>query len=338
MKVLENFSLLHHNTFAMDVKAKRFVEYQNVCELKEVLGRFGGNENRDSKKLFIGRGSNLLFTRDFDGTVFHGNISGVEVVRETDDHVLVSVGAGVVWDDFVAWCVDNNLYGAENLSLIPGEVGAAAVQNIGAYGCEASDIIESVETVDVSGLQDASFSVSQCRYAYRRSFFKENPGKYVVHHVVFRLSRKFIPNLEYKALEKEFGECVGNFGARDIREYVTDMRKSKLPDPKIYGNAGSFFMNPIVSDSLFRELQKAYPAIPHYTADGGIKIPAAWLIQQCDWKGKRRGNAGVYEKQPLVIINCGGAKAMEIAELSQCVIDDVRQKFNITLKPEVQFI
>ena len=160
MKVLENFSLLHHNTFAMDVKAKRFVEYQNVCELKEVLGRFGGNENRDSKKLFIGRGSNLLFTRDFDGTVFHGNISGVEVVRETDDHVLVSVGAGVVWDDFVAWCVDNNLYGAENLSLIPGEVGAAAVQNIGAYGCEASDIIESVETVDVSGLQEASFSVS----------------------------------------------------------------------------------------------------------------------------------------------------------------------------------
>ena len=334
----ENFPLLHHNTFAVEARAERFVEYSSVSELKEALGDFGGKECDVRRKLFVGQGSNLLFTKDFEGTVFHATISDVDMVADEGDSVLVSVGAGVVWDDFVAWCVDNNLYGAENLSLIPGEVGAAAVQNIGAYGSEVSGITESVEALDTCSLEEKKFPARDCGYSYRHSFFKDNPGKFAVHHVVFRLSRTFLPNLEYKALEKEFAGRAGRFAAKDVREFVVGMRRSKLPDPKILGNAGSFFMNPVVSCESFAELRKAFPDIPHFATDKGIKIPAAWLIQQCGWKGRRMGNAGVYEKQPLVIVNLGGAKADEIVSLSKCVTDDVLRKFGITLKPEVQFV
>ncbi len=338
MDVYENFPLLHHNTFAIEAKAARFVEYYSVKELKEALGDFGGKKGGIWRNLFVGQGSNLLFKRCFVGTVFHGNIRGVKVVADEGDSMLVSVGAGMLWDDFVAWCVDNNLYGAENLSLIPGEVGAAAVQNIGAYGSEVSGIIESVEALDTCSLEEKKFSAQDCRYSYRYSFFKDNPGKFAVHHVVFRLSRTFVPNLEYRALKNEFAGRAGGFAAKDVRDFVIGMRKSKLPDPKILGNAGSFFMNPVVSCERFAELQKAFPDIPHFATDKGIKIPAAWLIQQCGWKGRRMGNAGVYEKQPLVIVNLGGATADEIVSLSKCVIDDVLRKFGITLKPEVQFV
>ncbi len=338
MNVYENCSLLHHNTFAIEAKAARFVEYRSVSELKKALGDFGGKKGDVCRNLFVGQGSNLLFTKDFEGTVFHGSISDLNVADDEQGSVLVSVGAGMIWDDFVAWCVDNNLYGAENLSLIPGEVGAAAVQNIGAYGSEASDIIKTVEVIDARSLEEKRFSVQDCGYSYRHSFFKENPGKFVVHHVVFRLSRTFVPNLEYKALEKEFAGRAGKFGAKEVRNFVIGMRKSKLPDPKILGNAGSFFMNPVVTEGKFAELQKAFPDMPHFATDNGIKIPAAWLIQQCGWKGRRMGKACVYEKQPLVIVNLGGATADEIVSLSQRVIDSVFQKFDIRLKPEVQFV
>ena len=338
MDVHENFPLLHRNTFAVEAKAAKFVEYYSVKELKEALGDFCGRKCGSDRNLFVGQGSNLLFTKDFGGTVFHGCISDVDVAADEGDSVLVSVGAGMLWDDFVAWCVGNSLYGAENLSLIPGEVGAAAVQNIGAYGSEVSGIIESVEAFDVCSLEAKKFTARDCGYSYRHSFFKDNPGKFAVHHVVFRLSRTFVPNLEYKALEKEFAGRAGRFGAKDVREFVIGMRRAKLPDPKILGNAGSFFMNPVVSGERFAELRKAFPDIPHFATDKGIKIPAAWLIQQCGWKGRRMGNAGVYEKQPLVIVNLGGAKADEIVSLSKCVTDDVLRKFGITLKPEVQFV
>lgn len=335
MKVYSNFSLLHHNTMGIAATAAVYVEYSTEAELSEALRR----RARDEKLLFIGQGSNLLFTHDFEGTVMHGNIGGIEVVEDGDDSSIVRVGAGVVWDDFVCWCLEHRLYGVENLSLIPGEVGAAAVQNIGAYGAELSDVAEAVETIEVATGEARTFSRQECAYAYRHSFFKDHFEEYVVHHVRFRLSKHFVPLLKYGSLKKEFASREGSVDAGQIRQYVVAARQSKLPDPAEIGNAGSFFMNPVVEPAKMQSLRASYPDIPHFASEGGgEKIPAAWLIEQCGWKGRRVGNVGVYARQPLVIVNYGGATAKEVVEQAERVVADVRARFGINLKPEVQYI
>lgn len=337
MNIQHNYPLLAHNTFGMDVKASVFVEYESEEELKEILLH---RLCPEGKWLHIGGGSNLLFTGDFDGMILHSAIKGFEVVSENEDEVLVRAGAGEVWDDFVAYTVEKGWYGAENLSLIPGEVGASAVQNIGAYGVEAKDLIAQVETVEVSTGQERVFGNAECGYAYRESVFKNAlKGKYIVTHVTYRLSKKPAYRLDYGNVRAELEKRGCELTLENVRRTIIDIRESKLPDPKVQGNAGSFFMNPIVPRPLFEELQGKYPSMPFYEVDAErVKIPAGWMIDQCGWKGKQLGNAGVHHKQALVLVNCGGAIGQEIIALSEEIQRSVFDKFGVRIHPEVNFI
>lgn len=337
MNIQNNYPLLAHNTFGMDVKASVFAEYASEEELKGILLQ---SLCPEGKWLHIGGGSNLLFTGDFDGMVLHSAIKGYEVVDETDDEVHVRVGAGEVWDDFVAYTVEKGWYGAENLSLIPGEVGASAVQNIGAYGVEAKDLIVEVETLEVASDTPRIFTNEECGYAYRESVFKKDlKGKYIVTRVVYRLKKIPSFRLDYGNVRTELEKRGCELTLANVRQTIIDIRESKLPDPKVQGNAGSFFMNPIVPRSLFESLLKEYPQMPHYEVDAErVKIPAAWMIDQCGWKGKRLGNAGVHTKQALVLVNCGGATGQEIIRLSEEIQKSVFDKFGVRISPEVNFI
>lgn len=330
----ENYSLLAHNTFGIDVKAACFLEYHSVDELRRMVaeGLISG------PYLHIGGGSNLLFTKDYPGTVLHSCIGGIEIIGETDDEVRVRVGAGVEWDDFVAECVRRSWYGAENLSLIPGEVGASAVQNIGAYGVEAKDLITSVITMNIRG-EERVYSVDECGYAYRKSIFKFAEMKDVfVTYVCFRLSKREHYTLDYGTIRQELTK-YDEITLETVRRVIIDIRKSKLPDPKVLGNAGSFFMNPIVDRECFEALQKEYPRMPFYElADGRVKIPAGWMIDQCGWKGKALGPAAVHDKQALVLVNCGGATGKDIISLSDAVRASVHEKFGVDIHPEVNFV
>ncbi len=337
MKEETNYPLLPHNTFGMDVRAARFVEYTSVDELKAVLA---DREAMSGPWLHIGGGSNLLFTGDYDGLILHSAIRGYEVVSETDDEVLVRVGAGEVWDDFVAYTVAQGWYGAENLSLIPGEVGASAVQNIGAYGAEAKDLIVRVETLEAATGKERTFTNEECRYAYRESIFKgELKGQYIVTHVVYRLGKQPVFHLDYGNVRGELEKRGCEVTLENVRRVIIDVREAKLPDPKVQGNAGSFFMNPIVPRAQYEALQQDYPDMPHYDVDADrVKIPAAWMIDRCGWKGKQLGRAGVHTKQALVLVNCGGATGSEVIALSQRIQDDVMQQFGVRISPEVNFI
>lgn len=288
--------------------------------------------------MHIGGGSNLLFTKDYDGLILHSCIEGIEVTEEDERTVSVRVGAGVVWDDFVAYCVAHGWYGAENLSLIPGEVGAGAVQNIGAYGVEVKDLITAVETVNIQGDQRV-YSIEECGYAYRNSIFKRPENKSVfITYVRFRLSKEEYYTLDYGTIRQELGKYP-ELTLPVVRKVIIDIRESKLPDPKVMGNAGSFFMNPIVSKEKLLALQQEYPQIPYYElADGQVKIPAGWMIDQCGWKGKSLGPAAVHDKQALVLVNRGGAKGSDIIALSDAVRASVREKFGIDIHPEVNFV
>lgn len=337
MKEIKNYPLLSRNTFGMDVKAAVFVEYDSVAELKTILS---DNNYLSGQWLHIGGGSNLLFTADYAGTVLHSAIRGYEVVDEDDREVKVRVGAGEVWDDFVAYAVGNGWYGAENLSLIPGEVGASAVQNIGAYGAEAKDLIVKVETLAVETGAERVFSNEECRYAYRESIFKkELRGKYIVTYVTYCLSKQPVFNLEYGNVQGELAKRGCEVTLENVRNTIIAVRKVKLPDPKVQGNAGSFFMNPMVPRARFEALQQQYPDMPHYDVDGDrVKIPAAWMIDRCGWKGKQVGRAGVHTKQALVLVNCGGATGDEVISLARQIQESVQQKFGISISPEVNFI
>lgn len=340
MKRYKDYSLLAHNTFGIAARCKEFVEYETVEELNEVLSQLRLTPGR--RFLHIGSGSNLLFTKDYDGVILHSGILGSEVTDEDDDTVWVRVGAGENWDEFVGHCVAAGHYGLENLSLIPGEVGASAVQNIGAYGSEAGRFIHSVETVEVESGKRCIFGHDECQYAYRNSIFKgENHGRYVVTHVTYRLSRHFTPDLSYAGLRRELenlGLSSATLSAGQLRDIVINVRRAKLPDPAYTGSAGSFFMNPVVPAAKHIELQREYPTMPAYPLpDGNVKIPAGWLIEQCGWKGKAMGRAGVYDRQALVLVNLGGATGGEIAALSDAVRRDVRDKFGIEIHPEVNF-
>lgn len=328
------YSLLSHNTFGIDVSAARFLEYASVEELQQQIAQGAVT----TPFLHIGGGSNLLFTKDYDGLILHSCIEGIEVTEEDERTVSVRVGAGVVWDDFVAYCVAHGWYGAENLSLIPGEVGAGAVQNIGAYGVEVKDLITAVETVNIQGDQRV-YSIEECGYAYRNSIFKRPENKSVfVTYVRFRLSKEEYYTLDYGTIRQELGKYP-ELTLPVVRKVIIDIRESKLPDPKVMGNAGSFFMNPIVSKEKMLALQQEYPQIPYYElADGQVKIPAGWMIDQCGWKGKSLGPAAVHDKQALVLVNRGGAKGSDIIALSDAVRASVREKFGIDIHPEVNFV
>ena len=340
------------NTFGMKVKTRCFIEYDSVADLVDI--EF---EELARPVLHIGGGSNLLFTDDFKGTVLHSKINFIEEIGSEGDMVLVSVGAGVIFDDFCDWAAKEGLWGVENLSYIPGEVGASAVQNIGAYGVEVKDIIHKVYCYDTVEEEFVSFDVDECEYGYRDSAFKdpELKGRYIVTHVVFELSREPQPQLEYAHLKEAVGE---NVTVAQIRKTIIKIRKEKLPEPSVMGSAGSFFKNPVISADHFRQIEAAAKAelgadykVPHYIVDPvisseaegevekSVKLPAAWLIEQCGWKGKRSGGAAVYDKQPLVIVNyTGEAFPEEIIGLERRIIDSVRRKFNIELHPEVEHI
>lgn len=321
------------NTFGLDVEAAVFLEYDSVEKLEELIaaGRI------TSPYLHIGGGSNLLFTGDYEGVILHSRIGGIEVTTEDKETVRVRVGAGVVWDDFVAYCVEHGWYGTENLSLIPGEVGASAVQNIGAYGVEVKDLISSVETVNIQGVKRV-FQVDECGYSYRNSIFKRPEMKQVfVTYVCFRLSKKEHYTLDYGTIRQELEDCPVDL--KTLRQVIIRIRESKLPDPKVLGNAGSFFMNPVVPRGVFEALQKQYPQMPFYELDADrIKIPAGWMIDRCGWKGKSLGPAAVHDKQALVLVNRGGATGVDIVALSDAVRASVREKFGIDIHPEVNFI
>lgn len=336
MKIFRDYSLLPHNTFGMDVKASVFIEYASVEELKEVLSLYV----KDNQWLHIGKGSNLLFTGDFSGIILHSAIKGYEVIHEDTNEVVVRVGAGEVWDDFVAMTVENEWYGAENLSLIPGEVGASAVQNIGAYGVEAKDLIVGVEAIEVSTGKESIFKNEECGYAYRESVFKSSlKYQYLVTHVSYRLKKTPCYHLDYGNIRLELEKQKVHLALANVRQAIISIREAKLPDPKLQGNAGSFFMNPVISREHFEALLVDYPLMPHYEVDAeSIKIPAAWMIDQCGWKGKRLGRAGVHDKQALVLVNLGGAVGAEVIALSEAIQKSVYEKFGINILPEVNFI
>ena len=336
MEIQNNASLLYHNTLRIDATASVFAEYDNVQELLQLLEKYKG------EKLFhIGAGSNVLFTNDFEGVILHSKINYYHEINRTETEVYYEVGSGVPLDDFIEYCVQNGLWGLENLSYIPGEAGASAVQNVGAYGVEIKDVIETVNAVEVATGAPKSFTVAECKYGYRDSVFKHDiAGKYIITSVVYRLSLVPKPILEYGNVAKSIpeGVDVNTLTANDIRQIIIGIRKDKLPDVRELGSAGSFFKNPVVTQEKFQEMQLLYPDIPHYVQTDGVKIPAAWLIEQCDWKGKNFGGAKVYEKQPLVIVNQNNATAYDVIVLAQSIVNSVKRKFALELVAEVIYI
>ena len=343
MKDLKDYSLLAHNTFGIDAKCSRFVEYASVEEAQQLVASL---TEADQPLLILGGGSNLLLTGDYQGTVLHSAIMGIEVMENSSfenqedekGSVFLKCGSGEVFDDVVAYAVEHGYHGAENLSIIPGEVGASAVQNIGAYGVEAKDIIYKVEAVEIATGKVVNFDNADCQYSYRQSKFKhEWRDKYLVTHVIYRLSKTFTPDLDYGNIRTSLAaKHIDEPTAQQLRDVIIEIRNAKLPDPKVEGNAGSFFMNPIVEKAKYDELAAQYPGMPHYTIDAEHeKIPAGWMIDQCGWKGKNLGRAGVHDKQALVLVNRGGATGEEIVKLCETIRKDVFEKFGIEIHPEV---
>lgn len=333
----ENHSLKDLHTFGLDVKARHYLVYHNEDELKELLK---GTLIRERSLLLMGGGSNLLFLNDYNGVVLHSAIDGIEVVEEDSEQVLLKVGAGVAWDALVAWSVERGYGGIENLSYIPGDVGAAPVQNIGAYGVEFQDVFVRAEGYFLDTALPFSLSKEECAFGYRDSIFKkELKGKVVVTRVLIRLSKQPHFLLDYGPVRSAV-EQLGSINLHNIRKVIIAIRCSKLPDPKEAGNAGSFFKNPVVPLAFFQQLQATHPDVPHYELAGGaeIKIPAGWLIEQAGWKGRQMGRAAVHSKQALVLVNLGGATGKEIYSLAENIRSDVQQKYGILLEPEVNVL
>ena len=325
-----DYSLKAHNTFGIEAKCERFIEFTSVEEAQEVAKIL-----RESERpyIIIGGGSNLLLTKDYPGIVVRSDILGIQISQEE-----MTCGSGEVFDEIVEASLMAGLYGLENLSLIPGDVGASAVQNIGAYGVEAKDYIETIEAVEIATGKVVMIKARDCGYGYRQSKFKtEWKNKYLITHVTYRLSTIFKPHLEYGNLKGTLGP--GPIVPFRLREVIVGIRNEKLPDPKVMGNAGSFFMNPIVPRAQYEALAVRYPEMPHYEVDAErVKIPAGWMIDQCGWKGKSLGRAGVHDKQALVLVNLGGATGDEIVKLCLAIQKDVKEKFGIEIHPEVNII
>lgn len=338
MKIQNNIQLKKFNTFGIDVAAKYFAEISSISDFQELAqtGIF-----KQESKLFLGGGSNVLFTQDFDGLVIKNNLKGIELLQENEQGVVVKVMSGENWHEFVMHAVEQGWGGVENLALIPGSVGATPVQNIGAYGVELKDTLESVEAIDLATGETVEFSAEACKFGYRDSIFKhEAKGKYFITAVIFKLSKEHEIKTEYGAIQKILEENnVSNPSIRDIADAVIEIRSNKLPNPVQIGNAGSFFKNPVVERSVFETLQSKNPDIPFYELDNSrVKIPAAWLIEQCGWKGKRVGNTGSHERQALVLVNYGEATGVEIKQLAEDIQHSVQEKFGIGLEMEVTII
>jgi UDP-N-acetylmuramate dehydrogenase len=315
----------------MKVRARVMEEYRSVEELRALLEQYRGQEI-----LAIGAGSNLLFRGDYDGVVLHSAMRRARALDENGDEVLIEAESGLVMDDLIAQLCDMGLWGLENLSHIPGEVGASAVQNVGAYGVEAKDAIVRVNTIAIADGQERVFQNEECHYGYRDSIFKnELKGRYIVTSVVYRLWKTPHPVLDYGHLRAVTGDTPT---PNQVREAVMQIRRQKLPEVSQLGSAGSFFKNPIVPHEVYERIAAKYDKVPHFEQDGGVKIPAAWLIEQCGWKGKRVGGAQVYEKQPLVIVNADNATPEDVMSLAEQICQSVREKFGIHISPEVNYI
>ncbi|GAA4436446.1 UDP-N-acetylmuramate dehydrogenase [Pontibacter saemangeumensis] len=338
MKLQSDFPLKALNTFGIDVKARYFARFESVGELQQLLAL---PELQHLDKLILGGGSNLLFTRDFEGVVLQNGITGIEVLREDEDEVYIKVGGGEVWHDFVLYALEKNYGGIENLSLIPGTVGASPLQNIGAYGVELKDVFHELEAVHLQSGEVRTFDNATCRFGYRESVFKnELKGQFVVTSVVFRLSKKHTLNTSYGAITTTLQEMqVQQPSIQDVSAAVCHIRQSKLPDPKQIGNAGSFFKNPEIPLAHYEQLKAEYPGIPSYpVTPETVKVPAGWLIEQCGWKGKVIGNYGVHKNQALVLVNYGGASGEHVRQLAYDIIASVEEKFGIRLHPEVNIL
>ena len=333
MKDCKNYSLLAHNTFGIEAQCTRFLEYTDEKEALEVASILRASS---LPYIIIGGGSNLLLTRDFEGIVVHSACKGI---RREENRLIC--GSGEVFDDVVAESIKMGLYGAENLSLIPGDVGASAVQNIGAYGAEAKDLIRSIRAVEIATGNVCIIENAECEYGYRQSRFKQDwKNQYLIVSVEYQFSETFHPHLDYGNIRAELErQGIAEPTAQQLRQTIIDIRNAKLPDPKVQGNAGSFFMNPVVSRDKFESLQAEYPQMPHYTIDAEHeKIPAGWMIDQCGWKGKSLGRAGVHDNQALVLVNRGGATGAEVVTLCRTIQDDVKRKFGIDIHPEVNIV
>lgn len=337
VEIKHDFSLKELNTFGLDVVAKEYIRYSSLDELRKTLQQ---KRLYSEPLLILGGGSNLLFEGDFNGVVLHSNIKGIEVVCESQNEVIVRAGAGEEWDGLVKWAVDQGFYGLENLSLIPGHVGAAPVQNIGAYGVEVKDVFEKATGVWIESGDDFSIELPQMQFDYRFSIFKgELKNRVVLSHVYFRLKKEGSLYLDYGSV-REAVEKLGGATLSNVRKAVIEIRQSKLPDPKVLGNAGSFFKNPIVPNFHFLKIKKEYPHMPFYLQPSSdqVKIPAGWLIEQCGWKGKSLGQSAVHDKQALVLVNRGGATGNELVQLALAIEKDVKKHFDIELEKEVTVI
>ncbi len=338
--IFENYSLLNFNTFAMNVQAAHFAAFSTEAELRHLLQVV---REQAWKMLVLGGGSNVLFTQNWDGIVLQNTLKGIEVVGQENEYTLVKAGAGELWHSLVLYCIERNLGGIENLSLIPGCVGAAPMQNIGAYGVELKDVFEELEAMEVKSGVVKKFKTADCGFGYRESVFKrELKNQFVITSVTLRL--KNLNVFPYYTFKTSYGDIkqrledmqVQELSLQAVSNAVTAIRQAKLPDPKELGNAGSFFKNPVIKQALFENIKLQYPLVPSFPAEhGNIKIPAGWLIEQCGWKGKRVGNTGSHAKQALVLVNYGNATGAEVWQCAQDIQQSVLEKFGITIEPEV---
>lgn len=338
MQVLQNFSLKKYNSFAINVFAEQFARFASVAELHELLI---SAENNFRPTLILGGGSNVLFTGNINGLVLKNEYSGIETAEEHDDAIFLKVGAGENWHQFVLYCISKNLGGVENLSLIPGNVGAAPMQNIGAYGVELKDAFYELEAFHIKEKRVVKFKLKDCSFGYRESIFKTTyKNQFVILTVTFRLLKQPVFNTRYGAIEQELAKmAVNELSVQAISQAVINIRRSKLPDPAIIGNAGSFFKNPEVTASKFGKLKEQFPAIVGYILEGGnVKLAAGWLIEQCGWKGYREGDAGCHSKQALVLVNYGNADGKQIFDLSKKILESVKKKFGVILEREVNVV
>lgn len=335
MNIQTDFSLKTYNTFGIEAKAKQFTSVQNIEELIAVL-------KLDTDVFILGGGSNMLLTQNINKLVVHLNLKGISVVDENEDDVWVKANAGENWHEFVLWCIDHNYGGVENLSLIPGNVGTTPIQNIGAYGVEIKDMFSSCEAIKITNQKIETFKKEDCNFGYRESVFKnELKNQYIITSVVFKLTKKnHKTNSSYGAIETELIQNnITNPTIKDISNAVIAIRKSKLPDPKELGNSGSFFKNPIIPIELYKKVALQYPEMPHYVvSDTEVKVPAGWLIEQAGFKGKRFGDAGIHEKQALVLVNYGNATGKEIIEVSKNIQETILNKYGISIEAEVNII
>ena len=337
MQIKNHFSLKDFNTFGIDVRAREFVVIKSHQDLLDLIK---GRDFTKEKFLLLGGGSNILFTKDFEGLVIKIELDGIELLKEDDDHVWINAGAGELWHELVVHCIDKGWSGLENLSLIPGMVGAAPIQNIGAYGIEVKDLIEEVIGIDLTEKIFKTISSKECAFEYRSSIFKTAlKNKFIITDVVFKLSKKPLLHIEYGAINDELKrKNIQHPTIRDISNTVISIRQSKLPDPKTIGNAGSFFKNPVVTHEKLEELKVTYPTIVSYPFGKEFKLAAGWLIEQAGWKGFKEGNVGCHEKQALVLVNYGNASGMEILQLAEKIQQSVLRKFNVELEMEVNVI